>query len=61
MADFRGIVISDQGSRRNILCPSILESNMLEWVSCASAAACGAVGADKEHTEEHWHFAIRLQ
>lgn len=61
MADFWGIEISNQGSRRNILCPSSLESSMLERVSCGSAGACGAVEADKEQIEECWHFAIQLQ
>lgn len=53
MADFRGIEISNQGSRRNILCPSSLESDMLEQMSCGSARAGRAVEADKEQIEEH--------
>lgn len=61
MADFRGIEIPNQGSRRNILCSNGLESNTHERVSCGSAGACGAVEADKEQIEEHWHFAIQLQ
>lgn len=61
MAVFRGIEISALGSRRNILCPSSLESNMLEQMSCGPAGACGAVKADKEQIEEHCHFAIQPQ